>query len=90
MLKKVMDLVKQEGYMINNLDSTIVAERPKLATYIPEMKEKLAEVLEVRHDQLNIKATTTEGMGFCGQREGIEAYSVVTLVKDVNHDYTTL
>lgn len=81
MLKRVMALVKQEGYMINNLDCTIVAERPKLATYIPEMKEKLAEVLEVRHDQLNIKATTTEGMGFCGQREGIEAYSVVTIVE---------
>lgn len=88
MLQKVMELVKQESYRVNNLDSTIIAERPKLATYIPDMKEKLYEVLQVRPDQLNIKATTTEGMGFCGKREGIEAYSVVTLVK--NHDNTTL
>jgi 2-C-methyl-D-erythritol 2,4-cyclodiphosphate synthase len=81
LLKKVMEMVRQEDYMINNLDATIVAERPKLSPYIPDMKEKLAEVLDVRPDRLNIKATTTEGMGFCGRNEGMEAYSVVTLVK---------
>jgi 2-C-methyl-D-erythritol 2,4-cyclodiphosphate synthase len=81
MLQKVMELVRQEGYRINNVDSTIVAERPKLAPYIPDIKGKLAKVLDVRPDQLNIKATTTEGMGFCGQGEGMAVYSVVTLKK---------
>ena len=81
LLRKVMELVKKEGYRINNLDNTIVAEMPKLAPHIPGMKERLSNVLEILPGQINIKATTTEGMGFCGRGEGISAISIVSLVK---------
>jgi 2-C-methyl-D-erythritol 2,4-cyclodiphosphate synthase len=84
MLEKVMELVKREGYIINNLDNTIVAELPKLAPHIKGMKERLSGVLGIRTSQINIKATTTEGMGFCGRGEGISAFSVVSLVKSNN------
>ena len=81
MLKKVMEWVKQDGFKINNLDNTIVAEGPRLAPHIIGMKERLSIVLEIQTGQINIKATTTEGLGFCGRGEGIEAYSVVSLAK---------
>ena len=81
MLEKVMEWVKRDGYRINNLDNTIVLENPKLAPHILGMKERLSGVLEIRTDQINIKATTTEGMGFCGRKEGIAAFSIVSLVK---------
>lgn len=84
MLEKVMGWVKREGYVVNNLDNTIVAERPKLAPHIPGMKERLSNALEILPSQINIKATTTEGMGFCGRGEGISALSIVSLVKS-NH-----
>jgi 2-C-methyl-D-erythritol 2,4-cyclodiphosphate synthase len=84
MLEKVMEWVKREGYIINNLDNTIVAEMPKLAPHIPGMIERLSRVLEILPSQINIKATTTEGMGFCGRGEGISAYSIVSLIKS-NH-----
>ena len=81
MLEKVMEWVKREGFIINNLDNTIVAEMPKLAPYIERMKERLSSVLYIRTGQINIKATTTEGMGFCGRGEGISAISIVSMVK---------
>ena len=80
MLKKVMVLVKDDGFRVNNLDTTIVAEGPKLTPYVPTMRERVAEVLEASVDQINIKATTTEGMGFSGRQEGIEAFAVISLV----------
>ena len=83
LLRKVMELVKKEGYRINNLDNTIVAEMPKLAPHIPGMKERLSEVLNILPGQINIKATTTEGMGFCGRGEGISAISIVSIKKSV-------
>ncbi len=81
MLGKVMEWVKKDGFRINNIDSTIIAERPRLAPHIEGMKERLSRVLEVRTGQINIKATTTEGLGFCGREEGIAAFSVVSLIK---------
>jgi 2-C-methyl-D-erythritol 2,4-cyclodiphosphate synthase len=81
LLKKIMELASQDGYIINNADNTIVAQRPKLAPYIPDMRERISQALGVSPDRLNIKATTTEGMGFCGRGEGIAAYSVVSLIK---------
>jgi 2-C-methyl-D-erythritol 2,4-cyclodiphosphate synthase len=81
MLENVMEWVKREGYRINNLDNTIVAEMPKLTPHIPGMRERLSSVLKIRTSQINIKATTTEGMGFCGRGEGISAISIVSLVK---------
>jgi 2-C-methyl-D-erythritol 2,4-cyclodiphosphate synthase len=81
LLKKVMELVSRDGYAINNADNTIVAQRPKLAPHMQDMRNRLSRLLEVPPDRINIKATTTEGMGFCGRGEGIAAYSVVSLVK---------
>jgi len=83
LLRKVMELVKKEGYGINNIDNTIVAEMPKLTPHIPSMKERLCKVLGILPGQINIKATTTEGMGFCGRGEGISAISIVSLKKQV-------
>ena len=80
MLKKVMEWVKNEGLRINNIDTTIVAERPKLAPSLMAMKERLSEALEIQVGQVNVKATTTEGLGFCGRQEGMEAFAVVSLV----------
>ena len=80
MLKRIMEWVHQGGYRVNNVDTTIVAQKPKLAPYFMSMKEKLSEILDTGPDQINIKATTTEGLGFCGRQEGIEAYAVVSLV----------
>jgi 2-C-methyl-D-erythritol 2,4-cyclodiphosphate synthase len=81
MLKRVLEWMKQEGFRINNIDSTIVAEKPKLASHIIHMKERLSAVLDIHADQMSIKATTTEGLGFTGRKEGIAAYSVVSLIK---------
>jgi 2-C-methyl-D-erythritol 2,4-cyclodiphosphate synthase len=81
LLKTVMGWVKQEGLIVNNLDATLVAEKPKLAHHLPAMKAKLAEVLEAPSERINIKATTTEGMGFCGRQEGMAAYAVISLTK---------
>jgi len=80
LLKKVMELVRQDGFRINNIDNMIVAEEPKMAPHLAAMKARLSEILEIQPGQINIKATTTEGMGLSGRREGIEAYSVVSLV----------
>ncbi len=80
MLKQIVEWVLQKGFKVNNVDTTIVAQKPKLAPHIFAMKERLSEILDIGPDQINIKATTTEGMGFCGRQEGMEAYAVVSLV----------
>ena len=82
MLKQAMGWTKQEGFRVNNVDTTVVAERPRLAPHLMAMRENLARVLEVQVNQVNVKATTSEGMGFCGRGEGIEAYAVVSLISD--------
>lgn len=79
LLEKVMELLQAKGYQVNNVDLTIVAQRPKLAGYIAQMNEKLATALQVEQDAVNVKATTTEGLGFTGTGEGIAAYAVCTL-----------
>jgi len=81
MLRTVMDLVKGDGYRLNNLDATITAQAPKLAPRLSDMREELARALEASVARVNIKATTSEGLGFCGKREGMEAFAVVSLVK---------
>lgn len=80
MLKRVMEWVKEDGLQVNNIDTTIVAEEPKLAPHLVAMKKRLSEVLEIQTDRINIKATTNEGLGFFGRKEGIGAFSVVSLV----------
>ena len=80
MLKTVMEWVRHKGFRLNNVDATVVAENPKLSPHVSAMQHRLADVLEASINQINIKATTTEGMGFTGRQEGIEAFAVVSLV----------
>jgi 2-C-methyl-D-erythritol 2,4-cyclodiphosphate synthase len=79
LLKKVVALARDEKFVVNNLDTTIVAQEPKLAQYLNDMKMNLSSVLGVDDHVVNVKATTTEGLGFCGREEGLAAYAVVTL-----------
>ncbi len=80
LLKRVYDIMRSENYTIGNIDAIVVAQEPKLSPYIDSMKEKIADVLKVSKDKINIKATTTEKLGFEGRKEGIGAYSVCLLV----------
>jgi len=79
LLKKVIALARDEKFIVNNLDTTIVAQKPKLAQHLNDMKMNLSSVLGVDSHVINVKATTTEGLGFCGREEGLAAYAVVTL-----------
>ena len=81
MLRTVMDLVKGGGFRLNNLDTTVTAQVPKLAPHLSDMRGRLAETLEASAGRINVKATTSEGLGFCGKREGMEAFAVVSLIK---------
>ncbi len=81
LLRKVGILINSKGYVINNLDTIIVAQEPKMAPYIEEMRNNIASVLNIEVDKINIKATTTEGLGFIGTGEGIAAKSIVSIVK---------
>ncbi len=83
MLKSVMSMVEKDNYMINNVDCTIVAQQPKISPHIEAMRDRLSPILAVEKGNINIKATTTEGMGFAGRGEGMEAYAVVSLIKTV-------
>ena len=82
LLKKTIELVAQKGYTIGNIDATICAERPKMNPHIPQMIETLAQVIGTDPDNISIKATTTEHLGFTGREEGISAYAVTLLQKD--------
>ncbi len=79
LLSRVQKMIEDKGYCCENLDSIIIAEKPKLKSYIGEMRENLASVLKINVDQLSIKATTTEHMGFTGREEGIAAQAIVLL-----------
>lgn len=81
LLKDVVELLKGKGYSIGNVDSTICAERPKLNPHIPAMQSVLAEIMEIDIDDISIKATTTEKLGFTGREEGISAYATVLIEK---------
>jgi 2-C-methyl-D-erythritol 2,4-cyclodiphosphate synthase len=80
-LKKTMDLIATKGYSLGNIDATICAEKPKMNPHIPRMQQTLAKVTGCDPDQISIKATTTERLGFTGRQEGISAYAVVLLTK---------
>ncbi len=79
LLEHVMSLADGKGYRIGNLDATIIAQRPKLAPFIPQMREKIACALNAEAERINVKATTTEELGFCGRGEGIASHAVVLL-----------
>jgi len=76
----VRSLLEQKGFRVNNIDSTIVAERPRMAPHIPAMIGNIAEAVRVDVSAVNVKATTTEGLGFAGKGEGIAAYAVCSIV----------
>nr|WP_275045698.1 2-C-methyl-D-erythritol 2,4-cyclodiphosphate synthase [Flexistipes sinusarabici] len=82
LLKKVVSLIKKEGFKIGNVDAEIILEEPRLRNYINEMRRKLAGILDVDLDDVTIKATTTEKMGFCGRKEGIAALAVCLLTRN--------
>lgn len=79
LLKEVGRLVKNKGYHIENIDATIIAQKPKMAPHIPSMVKNIAESLEVSEDTINVKATTEEGLGFTGSGEGISSQSICLL-----------
>ena len=80
-LKKTVDLIASKGFALGNIDATVCAEQPKLNPHIPEMQRVMAEVIGCDPDQISIKATTTERLGFVGRQEGMAAYAVVLLEK---------
>ncbi len=82
LLKKVGDIIAEHGYIVSNIDATIVAQRPKVAMYISEMNSNIAAALGIESRQVNVKATTTEGLGFAGKGEGIAAYAVASIMKE--------
>ena len=82
LLQRVIELAATRGWRIGNLDSTIVAQRPRLADYLPQMVDNIARVCQVSPDQINVKATTTEKLGFEGRQEGISAQAVVLLTRN--------
>ncbi|WP_312048243.1 2-C-methyl-D-erythritol 2,4-cyclodiphosphate synthase [Anaerotignum sp.] len=79
LLSKVLYLISEKGYCIINIDATIIAQKPKLAHYLPEMCEIIAKTLEINRNQVNVKATSEEGLGFTGKGEGIAATAVCLL-----------
>ncbi|WP_336866278.1 2-C-methyl-D-erythritol 2,4-cyclodiphosphate synthase [Peribacillus frigoritolerans] len=81
LLQYIWAIVKKEGYSLGNADCTIIAQSPKMAPYIEEMRGRIAELLDASIDRINVKATTTEKLGFTGRGEGIAAQAVVLLVK---------
>ena len=81
LLEHVVHLVEEKGWQVNNVDVTIIAQKPKLASYIPAMRSRVAQVLKIDEDCVNVKATTTEKLGFTGRGEGIAAEAIASLVK---------
>jgi 2-C-methyl-D-erythritol 2,4-cyclodiphosphate synthase len=77
LLGRTCELVEQKGYSVTNVDATVCAQQPRLRTFIPEMEKTLATVMKLDADQVSVKATTTEKLGFEGREEGISAYAVV-------------
>ena len=82
LLKKTLELIKTKGFQISNIDSTICLQKPKISPYIEQMQKTLSNVLELDMDDVSIKATTTEKLGFVGKEEGISAYATVLIFKN--------
>lgn len=81
LLKKTVELIAENGYKVGNVDATVCAERPKLNPHIPAMQQVLSKIMHIDLDEVSIKATTTEKLGFTGREEGIAAYAVVLIEK---------
>ncbi|MFS0576093.1 2-C-methyl-D-erythritol 2,4-cyclodiphosphate synthase [Sporosarcina sp. 179-K 3D1 HS] len=80
LLEKIWSLVKERGYQLGNIDCTIIAQKPKMAPYIEQIRTRVAELLEADVSQVNVKATTTERLGFTGREEGIASMATILLV----------
>ena len=87
LLEYVRELIDDELYVVGNIDATIIAQRPKMAPYIEQMKKNVANALAIEVSQVNIKATTEEGLGFTGSGEGISAQAIASLETIVNYSY---
>ena len=85
LLEHVGKLLDEQGYVIENIDATIIAQRPKMRPYIDQMRENIAEALKIETDQANVKATTEEGLGFTGEGEGISSQAVCAVEKYTNY-----
>lgn len=83
LLYKVNELIRSKNFIISNIDSTVVMERPKLKTFIPQIRQSISEILKINIDQVSVKATTSEKMGFVGIEEGVKAYATVLLMEDL-------
>lgn len=81
LLSRVKDLLCENGYTVSNIDATVIAQKPKLASHIEAMRENIAQTLEISVSQINVKATTEEHLGFTGREEGIAAHAVVLIEK---------
>lgn len=79
LLEKVTDLLRTRGYCCHNLDCSIIAEKPRIAPYREQMRDNLARIMNIDRERIGIKATTTEGLGFTGRKEGIAAHAVCTI-----------
>ena len=79
LLEHVGKLIEKEGYLVENIDATVIAQKPKLRPYIGEMEKNIAKVLKIQDNQVNVKATTEEGLGFTGREEGFAAQAVCAL-----------
>ncbi|QXM07283.1 2-C-methyl-D-erythritol 2,4-cyclodiphosphate synthase [Crassaminicella indica] len=81
LLSEVNTILHTKGYIVNNIDSTIIAQKPKMAPYIEQMRRNIADTLGIGVDAVNVKATTTEGLGFTGMGEGIAAQAVASIIR---------
>ena len=79
LLEHVAKLLEEKGYIVENIDATIIAQKPKMRPYIAQMEENIAKALKIGNDQVNVKATTEEGLGFTGTEEGISAQAICAL-----------
>ena len=82
LLQKVCELIKGKGFTISNIDSILCMQKPKVATYIPKMRSTLAYVMQIPVEDISVKATTTEHLGFEGREEGISAHAIATLIQE--------
>ena len=82
LLERVMELIRNQGYELSNADITIAMQKPKLAPFIPLMRERIAQVMNVGTSAISVKATTTEKLGFVGREEGVEVYASVLVYKN--------
>ncbi|MCD6472809.1 2-C-methyl-D-erythritol 2,4-cyclodiphosphate synthase [Candidatus Aerophobetes bacterium] len=80
LLKEILKIIKEDKFKINNIDATLVAEEPKLSPYIHQMKKNITQTLQLKLEQVGIKATTSEGLGFLGEKKGIACWAVASLV----------